>query len=80
MRTRERTINGKLSNVRRSRHPACLERLGRVCQRQEMFEHDRADCVRYFRVPHYFAELDFVHMRCGSRLAAIIVMRSFRKE
>jgi hypothetical protein len=51
-----------LSYIGSPRHAACQQGFGRVLHSQEVFEHDRMNCMRHFGISHYFAELDQMHM------------------
>jgi hypothetical protein len=58
----EEFTGGDLSYIRSPRNAACQQGFGRVLHSQEVFEHDRTNCMRHFCISHYFAELDEMHM------------------
>jgi hypothetical protein len=53
---------GDLSYIRTPRNAACQQGFGRILHSQEVFEHDRTNCMRHFGISHYLAELDEMHM------------------
>jgi hypothetical protein len=53
---------GDLSYIRSPRNATCQQGFGHVLHSQEVFEHDRVNCMRHFGISHYFAELDQMHM------------------
>jgi len=43
--------------------PHSSKAFGRLLHSQEIFEHDRMNCMRHFSISHYFAKLDYMHVR-----------------